>query len=97
MIDNPEYTDNDKLYELCGGPGCTHIRFELWQVKLATIFDDIIITDSLETFNRWKTTNERVVCRNELKNRCCYERSQSYLEDDDDGFDQIVEVRGAPT
>mmetsp|Transcript_42516 Transcript_42516/g.51030 ORF Transcript_42516/g.51030 Transcript_42516/m.51030 type:complete len:411 (-) Transcript_42516:380-1612(-) len=48
MIDNPEYADDDKLYEVCGGSGCTHIGFELWQVKSGTIFDDIIITDSLE-------------------------------------------------
>ena len=26
---------------------CTHIGFELWQVKAGTIFDDIIVSDSM--------------------------------------------------
>ena len=28
--------------------GCTHIGFGLWQVKTGTLFDDIIVTNSLE-------------------------------------------------
>jgi len=27
---------------------CSHVGFELWQVKSGTIFDDIIVTDSLD-------------------------------------------------
>jgi len=46
MIPNPEYTADDKLHFRCNK--CTHVGFELWQVKSGTIFDDIIITDSLE-------------------------------------------------
>merc|ERR1712165_404864 len=47
MIPNPDYKYNDKMYAVCPD-GCTHVGFELWQVKSGTIFDDIIITDSLE-------------------------------------------------
>merc|ERR1711862_331550 len=52
MIDNPEYkgewepemiTNPDyKLYAVCDEE-CTHVGFELWQVKSGTIFDDIFI------------------------------------------------------
>lgn len=47
MISNPDYTYDDKMHTVCSD-GCTHIGFELWQVKSGTIFDDIIVTDSLE-------------------------------------------------
>jgi len=49
MIPNPDYKTDDSLYAVCGGKkGCTHVGFELWQVTSGTIFDDIIVTDSLE-------------------------------------------------
>ena len=48
MIPNPEYSYDDKMHAVCSGDGCTHVGFELWQVKSGTIFDDIIVTDSLE-------------------------------------------------
>ena len=44
MIPNPEYN-------VC--KDCQYVGFELWQVKSGTIFDDIIVTDSVaeaETF-----------------------------------------------
>lgn len=46
-IPNPDYKYNDKMYSVCPD-GCSHVGFELWQVKSGTIFDDIIVTDSLE-------------------------------------------------
>jgi len=46
-IPNPEYAPDDTLYAVCS-EGCSHIGFELWQGKSGTIFDDIIVTDSLE-------------------------------------------------
>lgn len=44
-IDNPEYTPDDDLYlyENWGAIG-----FDLWQVKSGTIFDNVIVTDSIE-------------------------------------------------
>mmetsp|Transcript_23663 Transcript_23663/g.34934 ORF Transcript_23663/g.34934 Transcript_23663/m.34934 type:complete len:399 (-) Transcript_23663:7637-8833(-) len=47
MIPNPEYSYDDSMYKVCKD-GCTHVGFELWQVKTGTLFDDIIVTDSLE-------------------------------------------------
>jgi calreticulin len=46
-IPNPDYKYDDEMYKVCKD-GCTHLGFELWQVKTGTLFDDIIITDSIE-------------------------------------------------
>jgi len=47
MIPNPEYKEDPDMYKVCKD-GCTHVGFEIWQVKTGTLFDDIIVTDSLE-------------------------------------------------
>ena len=47
MIPNPDYVYDEKMHSVCTD-GCTHIGFELWQVKTGTLFVDIIITNSLE-------------------------------------------------
>jgi len=47
MISNPDYKEDPDLYKVCKD-GCTHVGFELWQVKTGTLFDDILVTDSLE-------------------------------------------------
>jgi calreticulin len=47
MIDNPEYAYDEEMYAVCRD-GCTHVGFELWQVKTGTLFDDILVTDSLD-------------------------------------------------
>jgi calreticulin len=46
MVPNPDYIEDKELHVRC--KDCTHIGFELWQVKSGTMFDDIIVTDSLE-------------------------------------------------
>lgn len=46
MIPNPAFVEDKELHVRC--KDCTHIGFELWMVKSGTIFDDIIVTDSLE-------------------------------------------------
>lgn len=45
-IPNPDYAEDKSLYVRC--KDCTHIGFELWQVKSGTLFDNIIVTDSIE-------------------------------------------------
>lgn len=45
-IPNPDYSEDKDLYVRC--KDCTHVGFELWQVKSGTIFDNIIVTDSME-------------------------------------------------
>ena len=57
-IDNPDYVEDPNLY-LYKDIG--FVGFDLWQVKSGTIFDNIIITDSVqraEEFGRetWKKT-----------------------------------------
>jgi calreticulin len=47
MVPNPDYKDDDEMFMVCKDT-CTHVGFELWQVKTGTLFDDIIVTDSLE-------------------------------------------------
>ena len=46
LIPNPEYIEDKNLHVRC--KDCTHVGFELWQVKSGTLFDDILVTDSLE-------------------------------------------------
>ena len=46
-IPNPDYKYDENMYKVCKD-GCSHVGFELWQVKTGTVFDDIIVTDSPE-------------------------------------------------
>merc|ERR1712086_582040 len=46
-IDNPEYKFDENMYKVCKD-GCTHVGFEIWQVMTGTLFDDIIVTDSVD-------------------------------------------------
>jgi calreticulin len=45
-IDNPEYAPDDKLYRF---KDIGAIGFDLWQVKSGTIFDNVLVTDDVET------------------------------------------------
>mmetsp|Transcript_18832 Transcript_18832/g.18948 ORF Transcript_18832/g.18948 Transcript_18832/m.18948 type:complete len:400 (+) Transcript_18832:85-1284(+) len=45
-IPNPDYAEDKDLSVRC--KDCTHVGFELWQVKAGTIFDSIIVTDSFD-------------------------------------------------
>jgi len=44
-IPNPAYAEDASIYNVC--KPCSAVGFELWQVKAGSIFDDIIVTDSL--------------------------------------------------
>ena len=46
VIDNPNYAPDPDLAKRC--VDCAMVGFELWQMKSKTLFDDIIVTDSLE-------------------------------------------------
>jgi len=50
-IDNPDFKDDKEVHAVCNP--CTHVGFELWQVKAGTIFDDIIISDSTSEVEDW--------------------------------------------
>jgi Calreticulin family len=45
MIDNPDFKDDPELYAF---PPTKYVGFELWQVKAGSIFDNIMLTDSLD-------------------------------------------------
>jgi len=45
MIPNPAYKDDDTLYQFEDNGA---VGFELWQVKAGTIFDNILVSDSVE-------------------------------------------------
>ena len=61
QIDNPDFKDDAKVHAVCGA-GCSGVGIELWQVQAGSIFDDVIVTDSLaeaeafakETFDKKK-------------------------------------------
>jgi len=71
LIDNPEYVDDDNLYLYKDN---AYVAFELWQVKAGSIFDNILITDSVseseefakETFEK-TVKGEKVAKENEDK------------------------------
>lgn len=46
MIPNPEYVNDETVYHVC--KNCRYVGFELWQVKSGSIFDNILVADSLE-------------------------------------------------
>jgi calreticulin len=45
-IENPDYAEDDAVYNVC--KPCGYVGFELWQVKAGSVFDDIIVADSIE-------------------------------------------------
>jgi len=47
MIANPDYSFDENMFAVCAEE-CTHVGFELWQVTSGALYDDIIVTDSLE-------------------------------------------------
>jgi len=46
MVANPDFKEDPNLAVRC--TDCAMVGFELWQVKAGTVFDDIIVTDSLD-------------------------------------------------
>merc|ERR1719215_1593031 len=97
MIANPEYAHDDQMHAVCSGDGCTHVGFELWQVKAGTIFDDILVTDSLEEAQKFaeetffKKKDGEKAMHDEIKDAEAAEREAAMAagEDDDDaGFDE---------
>jgi len=47
IIPNPDFVDDKTVYDVCA-KGCGFVGFELWQVEAGTIFDNILVTDSVE-------------------------------------------------
>jgi len=95
MIPNPDYAYDEEMYQVCKD-GCTHVGFELWQVKTGTLFDDIIITDSLEeaqkfaeeTFFKKKEAEKEMYDKIQQEKRDAETEAPDEMGDDDyDGYE----------
>jgi calreticulin len=75
-IPNPDYKEDPNLYIRC--QDCTHIGFELWQVKSGTVFDDIIVTDS---FDQAKEYAESTFVKNQAAEKAAYEAAEKARTD----------------
>ena len=101
MIPNPEFIEDKELHLRC--KDCTHIGFELWMVKSGTIFDDIIVTDSLAeakeyaaaTFEKKKGPEKKAFeALEEEKNKASSEstppsKDSDEDEEEEDGNDEL--------
>merc|ERR1712130_341283 len=93
MVDNPDYKYDPDMYKVCKD-GCTHVGFELWQVKTGTLFDDIIVTDSLEeaqafakdTFEKKKDGEKEMYDKIQEEKKGDEDDMPDY-DDEDDDFD----------
>lgn len=89
-IPNPDYVEDKNLYVRC--KDCKYIGFELWQVKAGTLFDDIIVTDSLaeakayadKTFNKKKGPEKKAFEAYEEANKKDDAPPASSGDDEDD-------------
>jgi len=94
-IDNPDYSADDKLAAFSLG----YVGFDLWQVKSGTIFDNLIITDSVseaekllaQTWSANKDAEKKMFDDQEKKKRdeeeAARKKSESEKKKDDDDDD----------
>lgn len=77
-IDNPAYINDDELYFY---DDWGSIGIDIWQVKSGTIFDNIIITDSIEEAKTHADKNFKPLfeVENELKEK--YDKKKKEEED----------------
>merc|ERR1711871_1193121 len=100
-IDNPDFKDDAEMYKVCGP--CDMVGFELWQVKAGSIFDDIIVTDSVDeakaagdkTMEKIKKEKE-VHEAEEKKEEDEKKAEEDDKEDDEDDEDDEEEEEEAP-
>jgi len=101
LIPNPDYYDDDTLY-LYEDNGA--VGFELWQVKAGTIFDNVLVTDSLSEAEKWaeltkatqegekkafeKAEEERKKKEEEEAKKKAEEEASKETEEDDDENDK---------
>merc|ERR1712188_140159 len=96
-IDNPEYEDDDSVYEYAD---FGFIGFDLWQVKGGTIFDNIIITDDKaeadDFAKKWKALSEVEKAKkkeedDKKKEEAASKAAEADDDDDDDDDDEDKE------
>jgi len=57
MIDNPDWYDDDNIYAY---DSHAFVGIEIWQVKAGTIFDHILVTDSVEEAAAWAEKTKKM-------------------------------------
>jgi len=98
LIDNPEYVDDDKLYLYKDN---AVVAFDLWQVKAGTIFDNIIITDSVEEAKEFaaetfeKTIKGEKAAKEEDDKKQEEARKKAEEEEEDDEEEEEEETKKA--
>ena len=71
LIPNPDFKEDKNLHVRCDK--CTHVGFELWQVKTGTLFDDIIVTDS---FDEAKAYAEKTYSKKKGPEKAAYDAAE---------------------
>jgi calreticulin len=102
MVPNPEFEDDKEIYafDSFGGVG-----IDIWQVKSGTIFDNIILADSLDEVNAfiesqddtegtkaaWQKDEDEKKAKAEAEAKAAEEARAAEEDDDDDDDDDDVE------
>lgn len=99
-IPNPDYVADDQLHAVCGVKPCTHVGFELWQVKSSTMFDDIMVTDDLAEATKFaeetyfaKKDNEKLMY-DKVMGGDTYDKVMNGIDEDEDEFDMDSMMMG---
>eukprot|EP00743_Colponemidia_sp_Colp-15_P011443 GILK01012768.1.p1 GENE.GILK01012768.1~~GILK01012768.1.p1 ORF type:complete len:434 (-),score=44.27 GILK01012768.1:418-1719(-) len=95
LIDNPNFTDDNNMYKYTFGA----VGFDLWQVKSGTIFDHLIITDSIyeakkyadATWFRSKDAEKRMMESYDEEKRRANLNTRALLETDTISGSQEIE------
>jgi calreticulin len=105
LIPNPKYKDDDTIYEYDDNGA---VGFELWQVKSGSIFDNIIVTDSVEeakefadatwgkTHKDEKTHKEEQDKKQREKDEAERKAKEAEADDDEDDDDDEKPSGGGP-
>merc|ERR1719321_655011 len=90
MIANPAFKEDDTVYHRCNP--CNTVGFELWQVKSGTLFDDIIVTDSVEeakkfadeTFYAKRDAEKKMAEKQEADEKAAKEAEEAKKKEEED-------------
>jgi len=87
-IDNPDYSPDDSLYKYTD---IGAVGFDLWQVKSGTIFDNLLVTDSVEeaeehakkTWAKTKDPEKKMKDKQEEEERKVREEEEKKMKDEE--------------
>jgi len=89
LIANPDYYEDNEIYAYASHK---YLGIEIWQVKSGTIFDDFLVTDSVDTASEWA---EKILKRREgekaAEDKDLEEKRKNAPVPEDDGEDLELE------